>query len=88
MIIKFEKLLNSKTKIENRFSIDYKFNFSVLNVTQIVVVGGKLESNGILDEETIDDDLKVFYIQSKKVYRTKTKIELIKFVFSLVISLS
>ncbi len=49
-----------------------------MNVTQIVVVGGKLESNGILDEENIDDDLKVFYIQSKKVYRTKTEIRLIK----------
>lgn len=40
---------------------------SVLNVTEIVVVGGKLESNGILDDENIDDELKVFYTQSKKV---------------------
>jgi hypothetical protein len=38
-----------------------------------VVVGGKLESNGILDEENIDEELKVFYIQSKKVYRIKSK---------------
>ncbi len=38
-----------------------------------MVVGGKLESNGILDEENIDEELKVFYIQSKKVYRIKSK---------------
>lgn len=43
------------------------FSSSVLNVTEIAVVGGKLESNGILDDDNIDDELKVFYIQSKKV---------------------
>ncbi|CAF1041283.1 unnamed protein product [Rotaria sp. Silwood1] len=50
---------------------DYKYRKivkHVLNVTEIAVVGGKLESNGILDEENIDDDLKVFYVQSKKLY--------------------
>ncbi|CAF0836080.1 unnamed protein product [Rotaria sordida] len=50
---------------------DYKYRKivkHVLNVTEIAVVGGKLESNGILDKENIDDDLKVFYVQSKKLY--------------------
>ncbi|CAF2041005.1 unnamed protein product [Rotaria magnacalcarata] len=50
---------------------DYKYRKivkHVLNVTEIAVVGGKLESNGVLDEENIDDDLKVFYVQSKKLY--------------------
>ena len=45
---------------------------SVLNVTEITVVGGKLESNGILDDENIDDELKVFYTQSKKVDSIQT----------------
>ncbi|CAF3865682.1 unnamed protein product, partial [Adineta steineri] len=50
---------------------DYKYRKIVKHVpqvTQIAVVGGKLESNGILDEENIDDDLKVFYVQSNKLY--------------------
>ncbi|CAF3974617.1 unnamed protein product [Rotaria sp. Silwood2] len=50
---------------------DYKYRKivkHVLNVTEIAVVGGKLESNSVLDEENIDDDLKVFYVQSKKLY--------------------
>lgn len=48
-------------------------SFSVLNVTEIAVVGGKLESNGILDEDNIDEELKVFYIQSKKVDSSQSK---------------
>lgn len=51
-------------------NIEWRLLFSsssVLNVTEIAVVGGKLESNGILDDENIDDELKVFYTQSKKV---------------------
>ncbi|CAF0926643.1 unnamed protein product [Adineta ricciae] len=50
---------------------DYKYRKIVKHVphvTELAVVGGKLESNGILDDENIDDDLKVFYVQSKKLY--------------------
>ena len=39
------------------------------------MTGGKLESNGILDEENIDDDLRVFYVQSKKVSRYGEQLE-------------
>ncbi len=74
MIIKFAKLLNSKKQNVRKKIFDWlEFYFSVPHVTQIAVVGGKLESNGILDEENIDDDLKVFYVRSKKVCRTKKK---------------
>jgi len=50
---------------------DYKYRKIVkhaLNVTQLAVVGGKIESNGIIDEENLDDELKIFYIQSKKLF--------------------
>lgn len=50
---------------------DYKIRKIVkqtLNITQIAVVGGKLESNAIIDDENTDDDLKVFYVQSTKLY--------------------
>ena len=37
----------------------------------MAVVGGKLESNGILNEENIDEELKVFYVQANKVMQKK-----------------
>ncbi len=52
------------------------------------MVGGKLESNGILDEENLDDDLKVFYIHSTKVRQMKNKNLTKIFLFSIVISVS
>lgn len=68
MIIKFARLLNSNVEYISFIDSNEKFSISrTLNVTQIAVVGGKLESNGIIDDENIDDELKVFYVQSKKV---------------------